>query len=239
MFQYSVCRTVAEKNGYDFFISKKENSHNQNISNYFDLDMGTNCYNISSMFCEDHRIQKFDPNIFNISDFTMINGFYQTEKYFIDNEDNIKKWFGIKMDDLTQNLLSKYPIDEYCYIHFRGTDYKEWDSGTRYLPKEYFNRAIDEIKKIKSDIKFLIITDDIEAASEYFNYDIISNDMMVDFKLLYFSKYCILTNSTFCWWAAWLSEKEISIAPNNWLNYNIPQYGFYPVDIKTNKFKYI
>jgi hypothetical protein len=40
MFQYAVCRTVAEKNGYDFHISRDENSHGQNISNYFDIDMG-------------------------------------------------------------------------------------------------------------------------------------------------------------------------------------------------------
>jgi hypothetical protein len=28
--------------------------------------------------------------------------------------------------------------------------------------------------------------------------------MMVDFKILYFSKYTIITNSSFSWWASWL-----------------------------------
>jgi hypothetical protein len=37
--------------------------------------------------------------------------------------------------------------------------------------------------------------------------------MMVDFKILYFSKYTIITNSSFSWWASWLSnDKEIVIA---------------------------
>jgi hypothetical protein len=36
--------------------------------------------------------------------------------------------------------------------------------------------------------------------------------MMVDFKILYFSKYTIITNSSFSW-ASWLSnDKEIVIA---------------------------
>jgi hypothetical protein len=62
---------------------------------------------------------------------------------------------------------------------------------------------------------------------------------MVDFKLMYNSKYCILSNSTFSWWSSWLTEKEISIAPNNWLNYNNPELGFHPIDIKTDKFLYV
>ena len=34
-------------------------------------------------------------------------------------------------------------------------------------------------------------------------------------------------------------EKEKVIAPNNWLNYNKPELGFYPIDIKTDGFIYI
>jgi hypothetical protein len=63
--------------------------------------------------------------------------------------------------------------------------------------------------------------------------------MMVDFKILYFSKYTIITNSSFSW-ASWLSnDKEIVVLSNNWFNYNRPQFGFSPVDIKTKKFEYI
>lgn len=239
MFQYAVCRTVAEKKGYQFHIPKANNNHGQNISNYFNLDMGVSSCNTNRLFSEDHTVQKFNIDIFNISDNTKIWGFFQTEKYFIDNESNIKSWFKVQMDDVTESILEKYPIDDYCYIHFRGTDYKDWDNGSRFLPISYYKNAMNEILKIK-ELKFLIITDDIELASEYFpNIEIISNDMMVDFKLLYYSKYCIVTNSTFSWWAAWLSDKICVIAPNNWLNYNNPELGFYPADIKTNKFQYV
>jgi hypothetical protein len=202
--------------------------------------MGVNNTTIQHRFSEDHTKQTFNPNIFSIQDNTHIWGFYQSEKYFIDNEENVKKWFNLDLCDETNALLDKYPIDEYCYIHFRGTDYKDWDGGNMFLPKKYFDESISRIQELKPDIKFLVITDDKELASEYFkDLDVVSNDMMVDFKLLYNSKYCIITNSTFSWWATWLSEKEITLAPNNWLNYNRPHLGFYPADIKTNKFEYI
>jgi hypothetical protein len=241
MFQYAVCRTVAEKNGYDFHISRDENSHGQNISNYFDIDMGVNENITNNTFSEDHRTQKYNPEIFNISDNTLIWGFYQTDKYISDNNEMVKKWFNIEIDDITNSILKKYPVDEYCYIHFRGTDYKDWDSGNMFLPFKYFRDSMYRVRKIKSDIKFIVVTDDKELASEYFtDFLIISNDMMVDFKILYFSKYTIITNSSFSWWASWLSnDKEIVIAPNNWFNYNRPQFGFSPVDIKTKKFEYI
>jgi hypothetical protein len=34
-------------------------------------------------------------------------------------------------------------------------------------------------------------------------------------------------------------NKEIVIAPNNWFNYNRPQFGFSPVDIKTKIWVYM
>jgi hypothetical protein len=241
MFQYALCRTVAERNGYFFYVSRDNNNHGQNISEYFDLPMGE--YDGSGLpfrWGEDSSLQTYNPDVFNISDGTRMFGFFQTEKYFLHNAEKIKGWFKINLDDETQELINKFPTDEYCYVHFRGTDYKNWDEGTRFLPKKYFQDAFQIMKEKKSDLKFLIITDDIESAKEYFqDHEIISNQMLVDFKLLYVSKYCIVTNSSFSWWAAWLSDKEITVAPNNWLNYNMPHLGFYPVDIKTEKFIYI
>lgn len=240
MFQYAICRTIAEKNGYDYHIPR-EKSHGQNLSDYFNLDMGQEFDETiyDKRIFENHLQQDFNPTLFNIEDGTKLWGFYQSDKYFKDNERNIKQWFKVETDDFINSILELYPIDRYCYIHLRGCDYKDWDGGKRYLPEEYFNDAITYVKKIYPTISFLVITDDVQAARELFDFDIISNDMMIDFKLLYCSKICIIPNSTFSWWASWLSEKQLVIAPDNWLNYNSPQLGFYPADIKTEKFSYI
>jgi len=246
MFQYSVARIIAEKNGYNFFVPDPKNppypypdDPSHHISNFFpDIELGKNDGDIKRYHIENTSIQKFDPSIFDLLDYTKICGFWQSEKYLLGYEDKIKNWFKVEMDSDTKKMIKKFDINEYCYIHMRGGDYK--DHGHWLLTEEYYSNAMSKIKEIKKDIKFLIITDDVESSKDIFpDIEIISNEMMVDFKMLYYSKYCIISNSTFSWWASWLSNKEISVAPNYWLNHNKPELGFYPIDIKSEKFIYV
>ena len=233
MFQYAITRIIAEKNNYNFYIPKEKNGNGQNISDYFNLETGVIDGNIQRRY-EENPDQNYDPNLFNIFDFTLISGFFQTEKYFLGYEEKIKDWFKVKKTNEIEELLNKYPINEYCYIHFRGGDYKDMPNWS--LPKKYYDDAMNEI----GDFKFLVITDDIEFANNFFvGVDIISNDIMTDFALLYYSKYCIIPNSSFSWWAAWLSDKTKTIAPLGWINYNKQDGTFWPSDVKTSKFIYL
>lgn len=240
MWQYCLIRTIAEKRGLKFFVSKEKNQWDQNISQFFpDLEMGDPGH-IMYQYAEDHTKQNFDPNIFNISDGTSLWGYYQTEKYFEGYEDVIKSWFKIDKNENVKEVLDKYPIDKTCYIGFRGGDYK--DTSHWYLPYSYFKLSMDKIREM-GIYNFVIVTDVVEDAEEFFKNDdvvILPNPTMEDFAIMYYSKYNIIANSTFYWWATWLSNnKEIIIAPKYWLNYNKPELGFYPNDIFTKKFTYI
>ena len=240
MFQYSLIRLIAEKNNFNFTLTSKEEIGIQNhISNFFpDLYLGKEDGEIKYTVFEDSAIQKYNPDLFNISDFTFLNGFFQSDLYFTEYEDKIKNWFNVLLDNETKKLIDKYPIDKHCFIHVRGTDYSQnlhWLLG-----ENYYRNAIQNFKKKYPNISFLVITDDIEYSKKILpDIECINNNMMVDFKLLYFSKYKIISNSTFSWWASWLSNDTITIAPNYWLNYNHPELGFYPIDIKTTKFEYV
>lgn len=244
LFQYSVCRIIAEKNGYNFYVPRLgdpsicASTEGHHLLNFFpDLNLGINDGCIKYKFSEDHTSQKYDPNILDLPDFTLISGFFQTDKYYEGYENRVRSWFKIKGDQITDSILDKYDVNEYCFIHLRGSDYKNHTHW--FLDRNYYQLAMNKILE-KYNIKFLIITDDILTAKEWFpDIDAISNEMMVDFKLIYYSKYCIISNSTFSWWPAWLSDKKIIIAPDNWLNHNRPEMGFYPVDMRTNRFIYI
>ena len=211
MFQYSVCRVVAEKNNYKFHIPKigtpsTEGSH---LKNFFPkLEMGTESVEIRQRFIEDHSIQKFNENIFSIKDFTEICGFYQSPKYFLGFESKIREWFNIQPDEMSKKLLEKYNPSDYCFIHVRGTDYR--NHGHWFLEKSYYIKAMDYMKSVKKDISFVIITDDTDQCSEWFpNIQSFKNEMIVDFTLLSASKYLIIPNSTFSWWPAWLNKKML------------------------------
>lgn len=254
MFQYAVCRLVAEKNKYDFFIpdigylsktfpslqlisqNKVEFNKYQNYASIPDVKQERDlAIGMNKFF--DESTQKYNSKVFTISDNTIMYGFYQSEKYFEGNHELIKSWFILNDSINVDKYTNEYPIDKYCYIHIRGKDYITlgWS-----LPKKYYQESMSIMIEKFPNISFLIITDDVNLSASMFpDISIISDSILVDFKLLYISKYCIISNSTFSWWTSWLSDKIITIAPNNWIHYNNPSSGFFPEDIKSDKFIYV
>ena len=234
MFQYAVCRLVALKNGYNFYIP-----YSGYLKECFsNIDLGVKDGEIAYHY-NDSSEQFYNGNVFSCPNFTHLSGWFQTEKYFEGNENLVKEWFKCEIDENISNIITKYPVDEYCYIHLRGGDNRLNNDGWLML-KSYYEKGIEEVRKVKSDIKFVIITDDIELSKEYFpEIDALSNDVMTDFKSLYFSKYMVIPASTFSWWPGWLTDKEIVVAPKYWLNHNKDNNTWYPSDVKTDKFLYI
>lgn len=242
LFQYSLCRLISYKNGYKYHIPRigEPSTEKQHISNYFEnLDLGIELENnIQNIYREDHTVQEYNPNLFKIKDNTKLWGFFQSSKYFEDDVDLIRSWFSIKKTDYCDFIINKYPKEEYCYIHLRGTDYKNHSHWC--LNKDYYENSMKYVKDLYPNLSFLIVTDDLNMCSEFFpNVPAVSNDMLTDFYVLTNAKYLIISNSSFSWWAAWLKDKDLIMSPNNWLNYNKPELGFYPKDIKTKNFTYI
>jgi len=237
MFQYTIVRLIAEKNNYKFFIPNgkyHENDGNPHVwmgENIFDCYLGENNNPVLTYTYNDSHNQEYNNNIFNISDNTLLRGFFQTDKYYDKYEDIIRSWFKFKPCAESDEIIKKY--ENYCFIHFRGLDYK--NIKMFFLPKSYY----DDAKKHSGCSKFVIITDDYNMATEYFPDDIIlSNNAKIDFNILNKAKNIIISNSSFSWWAAWLNTDNNVIAPNGWFNYNGDK-SFAPYHINTNKFKYI
>jgi hypothetical protein len=234
LFQYSMCRIVALENNYKFFIP-----YSGHLKKCFpNIDLGEEDGLIKYNYFENFE-QSFDNKIFNVKDFTNLNGYFQSEKYYIKYKNLISEWFKVDKCERVNDILSKYPIDKFCYIHIRGGDNK-FGTNNWLIPKEYYINAMEQIKESNPYLSFVIVTDDVELSKSYFeNIDVISNDVVLDFKTLFFSKFCIISASTFSWWAAWLSEKEKTIAPKYWLNYNQPEKNWYPSEIQSEKFIYV
>jgi len=47
----------------------------------FDIDLGVNDGEIKHVFNDNYE-QIFNPDIFKVEDFTLLNGYFQSEKYF-------------------------------------------------------------------------------------------------------------------------------------------------------------
>ena len=230
LFQYCLCKIIALKNNYNFFIPSPGK-----LPLFFpDLDLGVVDGSINNSYTEDMNNQIFKSELFSLPDFTHLSGFFQTEKYFENYESEIKKWFKIdSLPNLDNNI---------CLIQIRGGDNRHSEIALKLkwvLPKKYYLDGMSEVLKINPNTIFKIVTDDLELSKLYFpDLEILTNDTLGDFKLLISANYSIISSSTFAWWGRWLSD-GITFAPNNWLNYNNPDLGFYPQDIKSKKFIYI
>jgi hypothetical protein len=141
-----------------------------------------------------------------------LNGHMQSEKYFYHCRDEVRHYF---------EMVNEYPDNDYCAIHVRLGDYD--DNYHPRLKMDYYSKAMGELK---ANTKFTVFSDDIQTAAKMFAgcslsaniIGYVSHNTMDDFKLMKSYKHFIIGNSTYSWWAAWLSKQpgKKVIAPAKW-----------------------
>jgi len=171
-----------------------------------------------------------------------LSGYFQSEKYFIKNENTIRKIFTPKRD-MVDNvvkkhekiLLSKLPL---VSIHVRRGDYLKYPQHHPVVTVDYISAAAKEF----GDSIFVVFSDDITWCKENINFDnfhfVEKETDVSDFILMSLCDSHIISNSTFSWWAAWLNNKNNKrvIAPKKWFG---PAYStwdikdLYPKDWET------
>ena len=210
LFQIATTISAAIKNNDTYAFPQWE------YEPYFNLH---ECFNKNIIVNKIYREQGFHyspiPNDKNLD----LVGYFQTEKYFENNKQEII------------NFLT--PIHHFekepglCSIHVRRSDYVHFQDCHPLITMNYYNKAIEK----SGYKKFLIFSDDINWCKKNFignMYDYAENNTpTVDLALM--SKKCesnIICNSSFSWWGAYLNQSpnKIVIAPNIWfgpkLNYN-------------------
>jgi hypothetical protein len=155
-------------------------------------------------------------------------GFFQSDLYFKDSLSQLKKHFTVKKEHriITRNMfdMDHRPI---LAIHIRRTDYVDYGSDrlggkNMTLPLSYYQNALRTIDTDKYNVLF--VSDEIEFVKSNFEmkaYYSESNSMIVDFQLIQSSNLIIVANSSFSWWAAYLSDAERIIAPQYWLGFKV------------------
>jgi hypothetical protein len=264
LWQYAVCRTIANKLGYDWGINPNPSHdyHNgQSQMTFMEADFGKEVSGITSEFHELWRtihhvdevnITMLDDRLYNVDDNTILlghngakGGIYQSEDYIIDNKSNIRNWFKIK-DESKQRydeILTNMDIvldDNLCVINFRGGEYRSIPNVL--LRKKYWADAINHMLTLNNNMKFLLITDDINCANSYMPFPIraIHVDIGFDYYVVNQAKWLIISNSTFGWWAAWLNENVNKvIAPKYWARHNVSDGYWATGDAYTRSFTYM
>lgn len=264
MWQYAVCRTVAEKLGYKWGINPSP-THDyysgKNQMYFMDVDFGEEVKGIERDFHElwltyNHidsvNITMLDKRVYEIQDNTRLighngaaGGIYQSEDYIIERKEDISKWFSLnkKYSDHYKSILNQNNIsldDDLCVINFRGGEYRGIPNVL--LRKEYWRDAVNHMLSFNPNMKFLVITDDPDCARRFMPFPMGAHhvDIGFDFYAVNQAKWCIISNSTFGWWAAWLNKRANKIiAPKYWARHNVSDGYWATGDSYTRCFTYL
>ncbi len=150
----------------------------------------------------------------------LYEGYFQSETYFKEYSSSIKGLFKIKTKyiDLYSETSAFLPKGmKTVAIHIRKGDYV--DLGLN-LPMNYYHLAISKVNQPENFYIFLSDEpDSIAREFDYLNNKYISyNEEIIDFQFLVNADVCIISNSSFSWWGAYLNEnKRAVIAPKFWL----------------------
>ena len=157
-------------------------------------------------------------------------GNFESPKYFNEIKETILKEFTPVHDKLEKNvsLYKKIETTESVCISIRRGDFlTEKNKKAHYVCTErYFSRAIEKINEKVKNPRFFIFSDDIKWVKENMQFpegtefETGDDPVWEKLRLMYECKHFIISNSTFSWWAQYLSrnENKVVIAPTIWKN---------------------
>ena len=162
-----------------------------------------------------------------------LDGYWQTDHYFKKYESAIREMFKVRdvLDTTEYNrLLSEIKCTNSVCLNVRRGDFVG-SAVHDVIGPNYYKNAIELlISSIGTDFRLYVFSDDVKWCSNNLNlhhstffvgHEYAGRKFGSYLHLMMQFKYYIIPNSTFAWWAAWLSDKaenKIVIAPNKWTN---------------------
>lgn len=154
----------------------------------------------------------------------ILNGYFQSEKYFINNKKEIVELFNISdyEKDIVNKVLGLNKIKSKTSIHVRRGDYLKFSDVYKICDLEYYNKSMTMFE----DTTFIFISDDISWVKDNFSGGNIIyspfKDEMMDLTLMTMCDNNIIANSSFSWWGAYLNKNKNKkiVAPKKWFSEN-------------------
>jgi hypothetical protein len=243
MFQYAFARNLSLKYNktlkIDLSFLKNKNmgldfvyrDYSLNIFNiYEDFNIDKNHFIKINEPCFEYEQSVLDMIHSNSDSNFLLNGYWQTSKYFKEFEKEIRKDFTFRDEIENSNSYVKEMLNDIksknsVLLNIRRTDYL----STNYhgvMGKEYIDKGVKLIESKIKNPRYFLFSDDLDWCRENIK---LSNMTIVDhsykgdrfsyyLQLMKNCKHFIIPNSSFAWWAAWLNQdkNKIVIAPKQW-----------------------
>lgn len=220
--------SYALDNSFDYFIYPTQiaKDYFNNFLNPIQTKVNTNI-SLNNKYNEPNFHYEKIP----INDDLIIEGFFQSEKYFKHNYDKLLKLFKIR--EHQNNLQQIFNINKTIAMHFRIGDYYNLQYYHVIMQVEYYINALEYLKtkinineyKImlfyqKSD-EAIIINNYINIINKNNEYNFIKANELEDYNELILMSLCdhfIIGNSTFSWFGAYFcnNPNKIICYPSKW-----------------------
>lgn len=179
----------------------------------------------------------------NLAQDCYLDGYWQSEKYFINVAGEIRKDFTFKLPMQSANAEVAGQIAQVnaVSLHVRRGDYA---SNSKNIAMhglcsiEYYQAAIIRIAKQIKNPHFFVFSDDIAWVKNNLKIDFPhqyvdhnhGKESYNDMRLMSLCKHNIIANSSFSWWGAWLNPnaKKIVIAPKRWFAHEVDTSDLIP-----------
>ena len=173
---------------------------------------------------------QYYKNFNSLPDNIYLDGYFESEKYFIDIADIIRKEFTVKsvtsvpnqkiIDDMTS-------CQSVCISVRRGDFVTDPKANLKHgvCNLDYYYNCVERLAVTVKNAKFFVFSDDIEWCINNIklNYptkfiDHQQESPCENLRLITFCKHFIISNSTFSWWGAWLApyKYKIVFVPKKW-----------------------
>lgn len=217
MFQYACVKALSLRVGVSCSFPEKK----PNIHTLFDLSCDKSFQpesgETTGLYVEQEFSYSKIPTTFKS---LLVEGYFQSEKYFKDFSEEIREEFKFK-----KRPVMEIP-DGACSIHVRRGDYTNLQSYHPLCGMDYYLKAMSLIPSKK----YIIFSDDPGWCSSTFtdkNVQVVrGNSAEEDMQLMALCSNHIIANSSFGWWGAWLGYNRTKkvVAPSKWFGPGFPNH---------------
>lgn len=231
MFQYSTLRGISKNRGFDFsfpiygnMVDEMGNDVRTELFECFKME-SVEDKNIGTLNSNNYvyeRMHNFDESLYNeCPDNVSLNGYFQTEKYFSNVEEELRKDFQFK-DEIygpCKEVFESLDSNNILSLHVRRSDYLINPDHHPLCAMKYYENALEKFCEFD---KVIVFSDDTEWCKNqlFFSDDKFliseSKNNHIDLCLMSMCSGHIIANSSFSWWGAWLANSKKVISPKQW-----------------------
>jgi hypothetical protein len=176
---------------------------------------------------------RFYPEVLDLAAPNLyLDGYWQSESYFAEAQEEIRRAFQFRapLSPLGRELAQTIGNVNSVCVDVRRGDYVMVESSRNtqgFLGADYYRRGAEWIKANIQDPRLFVSSDDLSWCREHLKFDLPTvylDDEYAGWKfgeklhLMSLCRHFLISNSTFAWWAAWLSrnENKLVACPRRW-----------------------